>query len=195
MKILDTEISEVKIIKPTIYEDERGHFFEAYNASKFKRAFGFVPIFCQLNQSYSKKGVVRGLHIQKKPFTQAKLVSVISGKALDVVVDCRKNSPDFGKHVSVELSAENKYQIWMPRGFAHGFQALSDHCTILYQVDNKFDQESQVSINPFDKHVAVKWREGLDLCLSEQDSKGISFDDFERSLVTEKRLIDASAVL
>ena len=172
MKVFDTEISDVKIIEPTVYEDERGYFFEAYNAQKFEELMGFCPNFCQSNESYSKKGTIRGLHLQKEPFSQAKLVRVISGKILDVAVDCRPKSSSFGKHVTVELSGVNHKQLWVPKGFAHGFQVLSDVCILNYQVDNFYNVESEITINAFDGFLGINWsiREPTLLGLKDRDA-------------------------
>ena len=171
MRILDTEIADVKIIEPTVYEDERGYFFEAYNAQKFEKLMGFCPNFCQSNESGSVKGTIRGLHLQKEPYAQAKLVRVISGEVLDVVVDCRRGSKTFGKHIKVHLNSGNKLQVWMPRGCAHGFQVVSDYCTLSY------NPESQVSIDAFDKALGIDWHKTPEFCMSAQDELAMSFSD------------------
>jgi dTDP-4-dehydrorhamnose 3,5-epimerase len=175
MKVSDTEIPDVKIIEPTVYEDERGYFFEAYNAQKFEELMGFCPNFCQSNESYSKKGTIRGLHLQKEPFSQAKLVRVVAGEVHDVVVDCRVNSPSFGKHTSITLTAENRRQLWIPEGFAHGFQVLSDGCVFNYQVTSKYCSAAEVTINPFDETLQVNWVPNIDVVISDKDHTGTSF--------------------
>ncbi|MDC0644939.1 dTDP-4-dehydrorhamnose 3,5-epimerase [Alphaproteobacteria bacterium] len=177
MRILDTEIADVKIIEPTVYEDERGYFFEAYNAQKFEKLMGFCPNFCQSNESGSVKGTIRGLHLQKEPYAQAKLVRVISGEVLDVVVDCRRGSKTFGKHIKVHLNSGNKLQVWIPRGCAHGFQAISDYCTLSYEVDAPYNPESQVSIDAFDKVLGIDWHKTPEFCMSAQDELAMSFAD------------------
>lgn len=177
MKVFDTEVPDVKIIEPNIFEDERGHFFEAYNAQKFNEIFGFTPEFCQINESFSRKGAIRGLHLQKEPYAQAKLVRVISGKVFDVVVDCRPDSSSFGKCVAIELSADSHKQIWIPKGFAHGFQVLSDHCVFSYQVDNPYNRSSEVTINAFDPELKIQWPLKNEAKRSAKDCDGIYFEE------------------
>lgn len=177
MRLLDTEIADVKIIEPTVYEDERGYFFESYNAHKFEKLMGFCPNFCQSNESGSVKGTIRGLHLQKEPYAQAKLVRVISGEVLDVVVDCRRGSKTFGKHIKIHLNSGNKLQVWIPRGCAHGFQVISDYCTLLYEVDAPYKPESQVSIDAFDKALGIDWHKTPGFCMSAQDKSAMSFSD------------------
>jgi len=177
MKILDTEIADVKIIEPTVYEDERGYFFESYNAKKFEKLMGFCPNFCQSNESGSVKGTIRGLHLQKEPYAQAKLVRVISGEVQDVVVDCRRGSKTFGKHIKVHLNSGNRLQVWIPRGCAHGFQVISDYCTLSYEVDAPYKPESQVSINAFDPALGIDWHKTPEFCMSVQDKLATSFSD------------------
>ena len=182
MRVFDTQIPDVKIIEPTVYEDERGYFFEAYNAQKFEELMGFCPNFCQSNESFSKKGVIRGLHIQREPFAQSKLVRAVTGIAIDVVVDCRTDSPSFGTHTIVQLSASNKLQVWVPRGCAHGFQALSDHCLLSYQVDAPYRPDYQISINAFDKDLGIVWRDPGDLHMSDKDKNAINFSNLSDQL-------------
>ena len=174
MKVLDTEIPDLKIIEPTVYEDERGFFFEAYNSFKFEGAFGFRPEFSQSNESFSKKGTIRGLHLQKEPYAQSKLVRVISGEVLDVAVDCRPHSSTFGNHVAVKLSGDNRKQLWIPKGFAHGFQVLSDSCILNYQVDEPYNKESELIINVFDKQLDIMWCSAEMMIINERDSAGCS---------------------
>lgn len=182
MRILDTEIAGVKIIEPTVYEDERGYFFEAYNAQKFEKLMGFCPNFCQSNESGSAKGTIRGLHLQKEPYAQAKLVRVISGEVIDVVVDCRRGSKTYGRHIKVHLNSINKLQIWMPHGCAHGFQVISDYCTLSYQVDAPYNPRSQVSIDAFDKALGIDWHKTPELCMSAQDKLAMSFSEAIHSI-------------
>jgi len=177
MRILDTEIADVKIIEPTVYEDERGYFFESYNAKKFEKLMGFCPNFCQANESGSVKGTIRGLHLQKEPYAQAKLVRVISGEVQDVVVDCRRGSKTFGKHIKVHLNSGNTLQVWIPRGCAHGFQVISDYCTLSYEVDAPYKPESQVSIYAFDQALGIGWYKTPEFCMSVQDKLATSFSD------------------
>ena len=175
MKVFDTEIPDVRIIEPTVYEDERGYFFEAYNAQKFEELMGFCANFCQSNESYSKKGTIRGLHLQKEPFSQSKLVRVVSGEVLDVAVDCRWGSSSYGKHISVILSSENKRQLYIPKGFAHGFQVLSDECVLNYAVDAPYDAPSEIEIDCFDDDLDIKWRACEAIKMSKKDSEARAF--------------------
>ena len=177
MRVFDTEITDVKIIEPNIYEDERGYFFEAYNAQKFEEVLGVIPKFCQINESFSRRGAIRGLHLQKDPYAQAKLVRVICGEIIDVVLDCRHGSSTFGEHVSVILSSINKRQVWIPRGFAHGFQVLSDTCIFSYQVDNEYCQESEVTIDAFDSNLQINWPLKENIILNKKDRLGVAFLD------------------
>jgi len=178
MKVFDTEIPDVKIIEPTVYKDDRGYFFEAYNVQKFEELMGFCPNFCQSNESYSKKGTIRGLHLQKEPFAQSKLVRVVSGEVLDVAVDCRPNSSSFGKHVAVELSGDNHRQLWIPKGFAHGFQVLSEHCCLVYQVDNPYNPSFEIAIDAVDQVLKIQWPLANEVKRSAKDTKGLCFKRF-----------------
>lgn len=169
MIIEKTTINDLLIINPLIFNDERGCFFEAYNQSKFKEN-GINCNFIQDNQSFSKRGVVRGLHLQNNPFAQAKLVRVLEGKILDVAVDLRKKSPTFGHHFSVILSAENKKQLIIPHGFAHGFSVLSEMASVLYKVDQVYDKESERGIRYDDPILAIDWQVNPDeVIVSEKD--------------------------
>ena len=177
MRVFDTGIPDVKMIEPMVYEDERGYFFEAYNAQRFEKLMGFCPNFCQSNESASVKGTIRGLHLQKAPFSQAKLVRVIFGEVLDVIVDCRKRSQTFGEHVRISLDSTKKSQVWVPRGCAHGFQVISDYCILSYHVDAPYHPESQISIDAFDKVLGIEWRKTSELLMSAQDKLAVSFSD------------------
>jgi len=157
MNVEQTVIKDLVIINPVVFEDSRGYFFEAYNQAKFEQN-GITYQFIQDNQSFSKRGVIRGLHLQDKPFAQAKLVRVLQGEILDVAVDLRKNSPTYGQHVSVVLSAENKKQLMVPHGFAHGFSVLSETATVLYKVDQLYDKESERGIRYDDPALGIDWK-------------------------------------
>ena len=158
MTCIPTLFSEVFILKPNLYKDERGFFSETYVASELTQALGKSISFCQDNLTRSKKGVLRGLHYQLKPHSQSKLVSVVQGTILDVVVDIRKGSPTFGKHFSQELSAENQLQLFIPRGFAHGYITLSETSLFCYKVDAYYHPESEGSIAPDDPELGIDWK-------------------------------------
>jgi dTDP-4-dehydrorhamnose 3,5-epimerase len=156
MKFIKTKIEGLTIIEPTVFGDERGYFLESYNEKEFEKANGKVS-FVQDNESKSSKGVLRGLHFQKPPFAQAKLVRCIEGKVLDVAVDIRKNSKTYGHHVAVLLSGQNKRQLFVPRGFAHGFLVLSESATFAYKVDNIYAPEFDTGIRWNDKELNIQW--------------------------------------
>ena len=171
MKFTNTRISDVIIIEPNVYEDGRGYFFESYNKKKFEEVVGKIS-FVQDNESKSSKGVLRGLHFQKPPFAQAKLVRCIRGRVIDVVVDIRKESPTYGMHVSVELSAENKKQLFVPRGFAHGFLVLSNSATFTYKVDNTYAPDHDAGIRWNDKELNIQWgMKDSQVIVSEKDAE------------------------
>lgn len=157
MNIEETGIKDLVIINPVVFEDSRGCFFEAYNKDKFALN-GITFQFIQDNQSFSKRGVIRGLHLQDIPFAQAKLVRVLEGEILDVAVDLRKNSSTYGQHVSVVLSAENKKQLMVPHGFAHGFSVLSETASVLYKVDQVYHKESERGIRFDDPALGIDWK-------------------------------------
>jgi len=179
MKFIKTAISDVYIIEPSVFGDHRGYFLESFNLEKFKE--NVYPVkFVQDNESKSSKGVLRGLHFQKPPFAQAKLVRCIEGKVMDVAVDIRKGSPTYGKHVAIELSGENKRQLFVPRGFAHGFSVLSETAVFAYKVDNTYAPESDSGIRYDDQELNIDW--GLkkeEVQLSEKDKNLSFFKDFE----------------
>ncbi len=158
MIIKTTSFKEVFILEPKVYLDERGYFMESFNEREVEKALGIKTAFCQDNQTFSKKGVLRGLHYQLPPFSQTKLVSVIQGSVLDVVVDIRKGSPTFGHHFSCELSSENQLQFFIPRGFAHGFITLSATSIFMYKVDQFYNFESEGSIAPDDPALGIDWQ-------------------------------------
>lgn len=181
MNIIETKIPDVLILEPKVFGDDRGWFMESFNLKTFTSALeerGLeVPNFVQDNHSMSQAGVLRGLHYQMDPFAQGKLVRVVQGKALDVAVDIRKNSPTFGQWVSVELSGANHRQFWIPAGFAHGFLALEDNTHFLYKTTNYYNKESERSILWNDDTLSIDWQtEGLDLKLTDKDRYGASFE-------------------
>ncbi len=157
MIVTETELPGCLILEPRIFEDPRGHFFESYNARNFEAETGKAGGFVQDNQSYSKYGVIRALHYQKGPDAQAKLVRVLQGRVLDVAVDLREGSPTFGKHVAVELSDDNRKQLYIPRGFAHGFSVLSETAVFFYKCDNFYNPESEGGIYYADPELAIDW--------------------------------------
>jgi dTDP-4-dehydrorhamnose 3,5-epimerase len=170
MKFIPTDISDVIIIEPAVHGDSRGYFVETFRQDKLEEFLGFKVDFCQDNESKSSKGVLRGLHYQLAPAAQTKLVRVIQGRVLDVAVDIRKNSPTFGQHVAVELSAENKRQLFVPRGFAHGFVVLEDDTVFAYKVDNYYSPENDRGILFNDETLGIDWKlEHKELNLSEKD--------------------------
>ena len=179
MKFIKTEISEVIIIEPTVFGDDRGYFLESYNKKAFEENIGSVN-FVQDNESKSSKGVLRGLHFQKPPFAQAKLVRCIEGSVLDVAVDIRKGSPTYGKHVTVKLSGENKRQLFVPRGFAHGFAVLSETAIFAYKVDNTYAPEFDAGIRWNDKELNIQWGlEESEVLVSAKDVELPFFLEFE----------------
>jgi dTDP-4-dehydrorhamnose 3,5-epimerase len=177
MKFIKTKISDVYIIEPSVFGDKRGYFSESFNLEKFEE--NIYPIkFVQDNESKSSKGVLRGLHFQKPPFEQAKLVRCIEGKVIDVAVDIRKGSPTYGKHLAVELSEENKRQLFVPRGFAHGFLVLSESATFAYKVDNSYAPEYDSGIKFDDIDLNINW--GLtknEVLISVKDKNLSTFKD------------------
>ena len=179
MKFIKTEIPDVYIIEPLVYGDERGYFVETFNKNKFEDVIGKVS-FVQDNESKSSRGVLRGLHFQKPPFSQAKLVRCIQGSVMDVALDIRKGSPSYGMHVAVELTGENKRQLFVPRGFAHGFSVLSNNTVFAYKVDNWYAPEYDSGIRYDDQKLNINW--GLsedDIQLSEKDKDLESFKDLD----------------
>jgi len=157
VNVIPTAIPDVLIVEPRIFGDQRGYFFECYNREKY-RAAGILCEFVQDNESFSRRGVLRGLHYQAAPFTQAKLVRVISGSVLDVAVDIRRNSPTFGRHVAVELSGENFRQLFIPRGFAHGFVVLSEEARFAYKCDNSYSPPHERGVAFDDPELGIDWK-------------------------------------
>lgn len=175
MKVIDTKISDLKIIEPTVFGDERGFFMETWQQKKFDELVTGKPTqFVQDNHSKSKKGILRGLHFQTEN-TQGKLVRVVSGEVFDVAVDIRKDSPTFGQWVGVYLSAENKRQLWVPEGFAHGFYVISDEAEFVYKCTNYYDPKSEVSIKWDDRSLGINWPSSIKPLLSEKDLNGKEF--------------------
>jgi len=167
-----TDIADVVIIEPIVHGDDRGYFVETFRADKLEEFLGYKINFCQDNESKSSKGVLRGLHYQLPPCAQTKLVRVIQGRVLDVAVDIRKGSPTFGKHVAVELSAENKRQLLVPRGFAHAFVVLEDDTIFAYKVDNYYSPECDRGISFNDDTLGIDWKiVHSELKLSDKDTK------------------------
>ena len=169
MNFIKTGIEGVVIIEPRLFNDARGYFFESFSQREFDEAVRRVR-FVQDNESRSSRGVVRGLHFQKPPFAQSKLVRVISGAVLDVAVDIRRGSPTFGRHVAVELSGENHRQVFIPRGFAHGFSVLTESVVFQYKCDNYYSPESEGAIAWDDPDLGIDWKIAhSDVILSEKD--------------------------
>lgn len=179
MEIKPTKISGVYVLEPRVFKDSRGYFFESYSQKEFEKAIGKVN-FVQDNESCSVKGVLRGLHFQKPPYSQSKLVRCVVGKVLDVAVDLRKGSPTYGEYVAVELSEENHLEFFIPKGFAHGFEVLSDVAVFQYKCDDFYHPESEGGIDPFDPEIGIEWRvQSKDAIISDKDKKHPSFSEFE----------------
>ena len=179
MNIVKTDIEGVVIIEPKIFEDSRGYFFESYNDLEFINKVGFVD-FIQDNESKSSYGVMRGLHFQRPPHTQAKLVRCVRGAVLDVAVDLRKDSPTYGKHVAVELTEDNHRQLFIPKGFAHGFAVLSETAVFQYKCDDFYHPELDGGINILDKSLGIDWKIPEDkVILSDKDTKHPMLKDFD----------------
>lgn len=183
MKAIQTKLKGCFILEPTVFADDRGYFFESYNEDKIRDILGYSPKFVQDNQSRSSLGVVRGLHLQSGIHAQAKLVRVIEGTVIDVAVDVRLDSPTFGEWVSVELSAENKKQFFVPRGFLHGFSVVSDNATFFYKCDNFYNKESENGVNPLDPELGIDWGVNIEqILLSQKDQEAQSFASFKSNL-------------
>ena len=184
-KKIETEIQDLVIIEPTVFEDSRGFFLESYNYNDFKE-IGIDNIFVQDNHSKSSKGVLRGLHFQKGEFAQAKLVRVLKGAVLDIAVDLRKDSQTFGKYVAIELSEENKRMFFIPRGFAHGFLALTDEVESYYKCDNFYAPQAEDGLIWNDADLKIEWNfkkyniNEKELIISEKDKKNKSFLEYKK---------------
>lgn len=171
MNVIDTEIPDVKIFEPKVFGDSRGFFFESFSQKVFEEATGLKRGFVQDNHSKSQRGVLRGLHYQLSPVAQGKLVRVTQGEVFDVAVDVRISSPTFGRWVGVILSAENKRQLWVPEGFAHGFQTLSETAEFLYKTTNFYSPEHEGSILWSDPEIGIKWPGEVTPLLADKDAK------------------------
>ena len=179
MKIIPTKIEGVVIIEPRLFQDDRGYFFESYSEKDFNREVREIH-FVQDNESKSSYGVMRGLHFQRPPFTQSKLVRCVKGAVLDVAVDIRKGSPTYGQHVAVELTEDNHRQFFIPRGFAHGFAVLSPEAVFQYKCDNFYHPEADGSISILDSSLGIDWRIPTDhAILSEKDTRHPLLKDFD----------------
>lgn len=179
MNVIETAINGVYVIEPKVFHDTRGYFFESYNLRDFSREV-LHTTFVQDNESYSTYGVIRGLHFQKPPFTQAKLVRVIKGTVLDIAVDIRKGSPTYGQYVASVLSEENKYQFFVPRGFAHGFAVLSEEALFQYKCDNFYAPDFERGIAWNDPELRIDWRLPDErIILSEKDKHRPTLEESE----------------
>jgi dTDP-4-dehydrorhamnose 3,5-epimerase len=185
MPFTETPIQGLLIYEPMVFEDSRGYFFESYNEKIFARE-GVSKTFVQDNQSRSTFGVIRGLHYQQNPHAQSKLVRVLTGKILDIAVDIRKGSPTYGRHFAIELSAENKKQLYIPPGFAHGFSVLSETADVLYKCDSFYNKESEGGIRYNDPKLQIDWKipAGKEL-VSEKDVQALLFVDCKNNFVFE----------
>lgn len=179
MNVIKTDIEGVVVIEPRVFDDARGYFFESYSKRRFDEAVRPIE-FVQDNESMSTRGVIRGLHFQRPPFSQSKLVRCVRGAVLDVVVDIRRGSPTYGSHVAVELTGENRRQLFVPRGFAHGFAVLSDEAVFQYKCDNYYHPESEGGISIADNSLGIDWRiNPAEAILSDKDLRNPMFSDFE----------------
>lgn len=183
MTIIKTEIDGVVIIEPRLFKDDRGYFFESFSQREFDENVAHVE-FVQDNESMSSYGVMRGLHFQRPPYTQSKLVRCVRGAVLDVAVDIRKGSPTYGKHVAVELTEDNHRQFFIPKGFAHGFAVLSDTAVFQYKCDNFYHPEADGGISILDDSLGIDWRIPTDRAiLSEKDTRHPLLKDFETPFI------------
>ena len=184
MEVIKTKIEGPLIIEPKVFGDNRGYFYESYNAKDFAEKVDPSIVFVQDNQSYSTYGVLRGLHFQRPPHAQAKLVRVIQGRVMDVAVDIRKGSPTYGQYVSVELSGENHRQLFIPKGFAHGFVVLSETALFQYKCDNLYAPSSEGALAWDDADIAIEWPLSEDqIKLSEKDKHHAGLKDFDSPFV------------
>lgn len=178
MEFKKTKIEGVYILEPRVFKDARGYFFESYSKKEFESAIGKVD-FVQDNESCSSKGVIRGMHFQKPPYSQAKLVRCVVGKVLDVAIDLRKDSPTYGQHVAVELSEENHKQFFIPKGFAHGFEVISDVAVFQYKCDEYYHPETEGGIDAFDPELGIEWQTSIDdAIISDKDKKHPKISQF-----------------
>ena len=183
MEVIKTALDGVVVIEPRLFEDARGYFFESFSQREFDEKVGKI-VFVQDNESKSSYGVMRGLHFQRPPFTQSKLVRCVKGAVLDVAVDIRKGSPTYGQHVAVELTEENHRQIFIPKGFAHGFAVLSETAVFQYKCDEFYHPEADGGISILDDSLGIDWRIPMDKAiLSEKDTKHNLLKDFDSPFV------------
>ena len=183
MEVIKTEIEGVYIIEPKMFGDARGYFFESFSEREFKEKVGDIH-FVQDNESMSKFGVMRGLHFQRPPYAQSKLVRCVRGKVLDVVVDIRKGSPTYGQHVAVLLTEENHRQFFIPQGFAHGFAVLSESAVFQYKCDNFYHPEADGGISILDETLGIDWRLAMEeALLSEKDTKHPKLAEFDSPFI------------
>lgn len=184
MNVVKTAIPDVLILEPKVFGDNRGYFFESFNAREFAEKTGMDVVFVQDNESQSRYGVLRGLHFQRPPFSQSKLLRCVKGRVLDVAVDIRKGSPSYGKHVAVELSEENHRQVFVPKGFAHGFCVLSDVAVCQYKCDAFYAPEADGGINIMDPSLGIDWGIPMDKAvLSPKDLTHPLLKDFDSPFV------------
>jgi dTDP-4-dehydrorhamnose 3,5-epimerase len=187
MKVKETPIKGLLIIEPSVFNDDRGYFFESYRFEKYFEA-GITHGFIQDNESKSVRGVIRGLHYQINPHAQSKLVRVVQGAVFDVAVDLRQGSPTFGKWFGVELNDTDKSQFFIPRGFAHGFSVLSETAVFSYKCDNVYNKDSERGINPFDPKLAINWQiPENESIVSEKDRQAPGFDAAEMNFIYYKQ--------
>lgn len=185
MNIIETALKGVYILEPRVFADARGYFFESFSEREIQEAIGPIH-FVQDNESMSSYGVMRGLHFQRPPYTQAKLVRCVKGRVLDVAVDIRKGSPTYGQHVAVELSEENHRQFFVPRGFAHGFSVLSETAIFQYKCDNYYAPQADGGISILDDSLGIDWQIPTEKALlSEKDTKHVLLKDFETPFTME----------
>ena len=183
MEVIKTALDGVVVIEPRLFEDARGYFFESFSQREFDEKVGKI-VFVQDNESKSSYGVMRGLHFQRPPFTQSKLVRCVKGTVLDVAVDIRKGSPTYGQHVAVELTEENHRQIFIPKGFAHGFAVLSETAVFQYKCDEVYHPEADGGISILDDSLGIDWRIPMEKAiLSEKDTKHVLLKDFDSPFV------------
>ena len=183
MNFIPQSIPDVVLIEPNIHGDDRGYFLETFRQDLLEQTIGYKVNFVQDNESKSTKGVLRGLHYQLSPYTQAKLIRVIEGSVMDVAVDIRKSSPTFGQYVSKELSAQNKHQLFIPHGFAHGFMALTDTATFVYKVDNYYSPAHERGIFFNDKKLNINWGLSSEVIkISDKDKQLPSLDKIEKKI-------------
>lgn len=179
MNVIKTDIEGVVVIEPRVFDDARGYFFESYSKRRFDEAVRPIE-FVQDNESMSTRGVIRGLHFQRPPFSQSKLVRCVRGAVLDVVVDIRRGSPTYGRHVAIELTGANRRQLFVPRGFAHGFAVLSDEAVFQYKCDNYYHPESEGGISIADNSLGIDWRiNPAEAILSDKDLRNPMLRDFD----------------